>query len=430
MLRGKFLRIDGQDEKLLIIKTDNNETFAVPLSKALEDVLLAEIKSRDQNNADNKPTLARQLNKTRAVSDENCDEESSAHERITESRISEDISGGQGLTPREIQQRVRSGLTEEEISDKFEVPIEKVRRYSLQVKREKILIIDQFMHLSARSSKRGRTLVDVVNEYFDFHGIDRLDVHWNATKNEHEPWIIQVEFELEDDKTIAIWTWDPKSSIISESNEVSRKITKYYEDAAFDDEPVFLGAEKKSKAISQSSEKYHTVSFSTGLRLKELRKSLDADFKTQTAKQIIDTSYQNINTDRSVNYFTEHEEFEKSEDFEQVKNDDSDAKLSSNRPVLSILKLASEKDITAHPVVDENNEFNAPDLREFVTKLDKKHEDDELQNDDNTVNINITGRMREKFQKKRKTRTKVPSWDEVMFPKSNEDQDDDFPTAA
>ncbi len=440
MLQGKFLRIDEQDEKLLIIKVGDSETVAVPLTKALEDALAVRSNKRvdDERVAVESAESARPLS---GASSERGTKKELAHARVAESRISEDISGGQGLTPREIQQQIRSGLSEEEIAHKFEVPIEKVKRYSLQVRREKILIIDQFMHLSARSAKRGRTLVDVVNEYFDFCNIDRLDVHWNATKNEHKPWVIQVEFELEGKKTVAIWTWDPKLSIISESNEVARKITKYYEDAAFDDEPIFLGLEKKNKTVTPSSEEYHTVSFSTGLRLKELLKSFDADFQTQTAKQIIDTSYQNINPDYSGGQRNEVESLEHEDTDQAVEPTESQTRNRADgqvedskgangfraditsRPVLSILNLAASEKGDAHQN-DDTDESAVPNFGSFVTPIGAEKEDT------HTDSVNITGRMREKLAKKRKTRTKVPSWDEVMFPKSDGEQDDDLPTAA
>jgi hypothetical protein len=259
----------------------------------------------------------------------------------------------------------------------------------------------------------------VVNEYFDFHNIDRLDVHWDATKNEHEPWVIRVQFELEGNKTEAIWTWDPKASIISENNEVARTITKYYEDAAFDDEPVFLGVEKKSKTVPQTSEKYHTVSFTHGLRLKELRDSLDADFQTQTAKQIIDTSYQNINPEYSSSQET------------TTQNQDQEAEqieVNQTRPVLSILKASKEKG-GAQQETDNDEDSTVPDFESFITQLDEEKADKE-QDTEPIGHINITGRMRKQLAKRRSTRTKVPSWDDVMIPKSDEPQDGDLPSAA
>jgi hypothetical protein len=144
-----------------------------------------------------------------------------------------DRGNEQSVSPREIQQFIRSGLSAEDLHNRFGIPLEKIRKYSVPIEHEKSVILNLFHNLPAREERKGRTLLNIVNEYFDEFEIDREEAYWVVTQTGKKPWLIRLHFKNVESDLVATWYWDQKNAIISENDEIAKEITQYYLDASF-----------------------------------------------------------------------------------------------------------------------------------------------------------------------------------------------------
>jgi len=97
------------------------------------------------------------------------------------------------VTPREIQMRVRSGETPEELAESVGADLDWVLRFAGPVLAERARIADEARRAKARrSTAEGQVVVfgDAVDERFAAHGIDPTSIKWDAVRREDGQWVL------------------------------------------------------------------------------------------------------------------------------------------------------------------------------------------------------------------------------------------------
>src|SRR6476646_3131376 len=91
------------------------------------------------------------------------------------------------ITPREIQMRVRSGETPEQLAESYGADLDWLQRFAGPVLAELARIADEARRAKARrSTTEGQIVVfgEAVDERFAAHGIDPASVTWDSYRRE------------------------------------------------------------------------------------------------------------------------------------------------------------------------------------------------------------------------------------------------------
>src|ERR1700744_6094174 len=102
------------------------------------------------------------------------------------------------LRPKEIQARIRSGETVEEIADAAGIPVERVRWFEGPVLAERAYVAEQAQNATVRrqgESTPGPRLGETVAERLTDLGADPEDAQWDSRKHGDGSWQVQLAFQ-------------------------------------------------------------------------------------------------------------------------------------------------------------------------------------------------------------------------------------------
>ena len=115
------------------------------------------------------------------------------------------------LRPREIQARVRSGATVEEIAETSGVPQQRVERYAYPVllERAQIAELAQRAHPIREDGPDVQTLTDVVAHTFGMRGHEYAEASWDAWRGEDNKWVVRLHWTAGKSDNNAHWVFHP-----------------------------------------------------------------------------------------------------------------------------------------------------------------------------------------------------------------------------
>jgi hypothetical protein len=115
-----------------------------------------------------------------------------------------------GITPREIQVRVRAGEAPEDIAEAFGAALDWVLRFAGPVLDERGRVADEARRARARrSTTDGQPVIfgEAVDERFAAHGIEPGTVGWDARRREDGQWVITAHWVGGDADRSAEWSF-------------------------------------------------------------------------------------------------------------------------------------------------------------------------------------------------------------------------------
>jgi len=138
------------------------------------------------------------------------------------------------LAPREIQSRIRAGSTAQEVADGADLAVEQVRRYEGPVLAERAFIADQ-----ARATRVGRdagapVLGDLVTDRLAQRGVSLDTLAWDAHRSRTGPWIVVARFRTGDEDREARWTFDTVKRVVQAEEDEARWLSE----TELADEPI------------------------------------------------------------------------------------------------------------------------------------------------------------------------------------------------
>lgn len=141
----------------------------------------------------------------------------------------------QALSPRDIQSRIRSGESAEDVARITGVPVDRVLRYAGPVLQERAMLAQHARRTRLKSSDRGMPLADVVDPRLAQHGVDADKISWDAYRRDDGTWRIVATWPSGKAVASATWELDKARQLVS----------------AFDDMAVYLCTDRQSPIVGQ-----------------------------------------------------------------------------------------------------------------------------------------------------------------------------------
>ncbi|WP_062517958.1 septation protein SepH [Demequina gelatinilytica] len=137
-----------------------------------------------------------------------------------------DDADGPTMTPREIQQRIRAGLSAAELAELTGASLSSIEKYEGPVVAERQYIADL-----ARETRIGRDpsapqLGDLVTDRLAARGVDPESVTWDAWREIDEPWRVAADYRVSGRGVRALWTFDHSARTLTAEDEEARWLSE------------------------------------------------------------------------------------------------------------------------------------------------------------------------------------------------------------
>jgi hypothetical protein len=132
------------------------------------------------------------------------------------------------LRPKEIQARIRSGETVEEIADAAGIPVERVRWFEGPVLAERAYVAEQAQNATVRrqgDSTPGPRLGETVAERLTDLGADPEDAQWDSRKHGDGSWQVQLAFRAGGRLHLAEWLFDPRRRHVAPADDNAARLS-------------------------------------------------------------------------------------------------------------------------------------------------------------------------------------------------------------
>ncbi len=141
-----------------------------------------------------------------------------------------------GISPRDIQTRVRRGEALEDIANESGVAIEKIERFAGPVLAERNHMANRACGAFIKRGNRELVLDDAVIQQLESNSVDTTSLAWDAWRREDGRWTVSATWVSGNGSGLATWVYDPINQSI----------------VAIDDQARWLLEEKKADAnVSQ-----------------------------------------------------------------------------------------------------------------------------------------------------------------------------------
>ncbi|HCT75564.1 MAG TPA: DUF3071 domain-containing protein [Micromonosporaceae bacterium] len=126
------------------------------------------------------------------------------------------------LSPRDIQSRIRSGESADDVARIAGVPVDRVLRYAGPVLQERAMLAQHARRTRLKSSEKGATLADVVDGRLAQHGIDTEKISWDAYRREDGTWRIVATWPSGKATAQAVWELDRNRQAVAPHDDMAQ----------------------------------------------------------------------------------------------------------------------------------------------------------------------------------------------------------------
>ncbi|MBT8228128.1 MAG: DUF3071 domain-containing protein [Dactylosporangium sp.] len=126
------------------------------------------------------------------------------------------------LSPRDIQARIRSGESAEDVARIAGVPVDRVLRYAGPVLQERAMLAQYARRTKLRNSDKGATLAEVVDARLTQHGIDAEKISWDASRREDGTWRVIATWPSGKATAQAMWELDKARQIVTPFDDMAQ----------------------------------------------------------------------------------------------------------------------------------------------------------------------------------------------------------------
>lgn len=115
------------------------------------------------------------------------------------------------LRPREIQTRIRSGASVEQVAEAAGVPTERIERFAYPVllERSRYSELAQQAHPVREDGPDVRTLGEVVAHTFGLRGQEYAQAQWDSWRGDDNKWVVTLSWSVGHSDITARWTYHP-----------------------------------------------------------------------------------------------------------------------------------------------------------------------------------------------------------------------------
>ena len=126
------------------------------------------------------------------------------------------------LSPRDIQARIRSGESAEEVARIAGVPVDRVLRYAGPVLQERAMLAQHGRRTRLRDHERNATLAEVVDARLAKHGVDAEKVSWDAYRRDDGTWRVVATWPSGKATAQAVWELDKARQLVTPFDEMAQ----------------------------------------------------------------------------------------------------------------------------------------------------------------------------------------------------------------
>src|SRR3954454_1998609 len=126
------------------------------------------------------------------------------------------------LSPRDIQAKIRSGESADEVARIAGVPGERVLRYAGPVLQERAMLAQHARRTKLRGSDKSASLADVVDARLAQHGVEAEKIAWDAYRRDDGAWRIVATWPSGKATAQAVWELDRTRQQVSPYDDMAR----------------------------------------------------------------------------------------------------------------------------------------------------------------------------------------------------------------
>jgi hypothetical protein len=128
---------------------------------------------------------------------------------------------GTSLAPRDIQARIRSGESADDVARIAGVPVDRVLRYAGPVLQERAMLAQHARRTRLRTSDKGATLAEVVDARLSQHGVDMEKISWDAYRRDDGTWRIIATWPSGKANATAVWELDKARQSVAPQDDMA-----------------------------------------------------------------------------------------------------------------------------------------------------------------------------------------------------------------
>ncbi|MDG4821511.1 septation protein SepH [Asanoa sp. WMMD1127] len=142
------------------------------------------------------------------------------------------------LSPRDIQARIRSGDSADEVARIAGVPVDRVLRYAGPVLQERAMLAQHARRTRLKTSEKGAPLAEVVDARLGQHGIDAEKISWDAYRRDDGTWRIVATWPSGKATAQAMWDLDRARQVVTPHDDMAQYLCTERPQPLLGQEPV------------------------------------------------------------------------------------------------------------------------------------------------------------------------------------------------
>lgn len=128
----------------------------------------------------------------------------------------------EGLTPREIQDRVRHGATVEDLADEQDLDADEIARFAHPVITERAHVAEQAKAASVVIDGDVHPLATAVSRRLRNRGVDTTSTLWDAWRRQGSEWTVVVAYPVTNGTQVATFHFDNADRTVSAADDEAR----------------------------------------------------------------------------------------------------------------------------------------------------------------------------------------------------------------
>jgi hypothetical protein len=153
-------------------------------------------------------------------------------DRSRRGQLEIDMDGG--LSPKDIQARIRAGMSAEEVAAASGLPLDKVQRFEGAVLAERAYVAEKARGTTVRAAGGAAPLSEVVAARLTSRGVDPDTMRWDAWRRDDGRWLVHLDYGSAAEAQSASWTYDTAARSVAAGDDDAR--------ALVDDKPAVVAA--------------------------------------------------------------------------------------------------------------------------------------------------------------------------------------------
>lgn len=182
--------------------------------------------------------------------------------RPSKNDSSDHLNDAPGVSPREIQSRIRRGESVAEIAADAQVDESRIERYAGPVLSERAYMASKARETFIRRNTEDETLETAVHRQLDGISVDTLGLDWDSYRREDARWNVSVKWSIGAGDGVANWIFDPMSQTVLAIDDEARWLLEEDVDVPQQSEPErprLVGLPATDSNIRPASVSLHTV---------------------------------------------------------------------------------------------------------------------------------------------------------------------------